>query len=60
MEVFILLSGNEEEGYSVEGVYTTMVLARKAARSRLKVEDEEWKIETWDVDGECKAEEFLD
>ena len=60
MEVFILLSGNEEEGYSVEGVYTTMVQARKEARRRMKVEDEEWKIENWDVDGECKGEEFLD
>ena len=60
MEVFILSSGNEYEGYSVEGVYSTEEQARKEAGRRLKVEGERWCIETWEVDGKTRGVEFLD
>ena len=60
MEVFILSSGNGYEGYDVEGVYTNEDQARKAAARRLRVEGEEWKLEAWEADGECKWVKFLD
>ena len=60
MEVFILSSGNEYEGYSVEGVYSTEEQARKEAERRLKISGERWCIESWEVDGKNRGVEFLD
>ena len=59
MQVFILSSGNGYEGYEIEGVYTTEPQARKEAERRLKVEGECWRIDTWEVDGECKSVDFI-
>ena len=59
MEVFILSRGNEYEGYSVEGVYSTEEQARKEAESRIQISGERWCIESWEVDGENKGVEFF-
>jgi hypothetical protein len=60
MEVFILSRGNAYDGYEIEGVYTSEDQARKEAARRLKVEDEVWRLEAWEADGECKWVKFLD
>jgi hypothetical protein len=60
MEVFILSSGSADDGYSVEGVYSTEEKAREEIKCRFRCAGEVYRIECWEVDGKCKWVDFDD
>ena len=60
MEIFILSRGNQYDGYEVEGVYSNEAQAKKEANRRHRVEGEYYRLESWELDGECKGLEFID
>ena len=60
MKIYILSSGNQYDGYEVEGVYSSEAQAKKEANRRLRVEGEYYRLETWEIDGKCKGVEWLD
>ena len=60
IEVYILLQGNQYDGYEVYGVYNTREEAISAYTDASTYVGEHFRIEVWEVNGGIVSEEYLD
>lgn len=59
-ELYILMVGDQYDGYEVEGVYDTKAKALEDYAEKSTYISGHFRLQTWDVNGACTSDEFLD
>ena len=59
-EIYVLMCGDAYDGYEPEGVYDTRAKALSAYSEKSPHLYGHFRLQVWELNGECTSDEFLD